>query len=209
MSDLTKTIAPKTDQLNADDLIGVSSKTIKITKVSILGEDAQPIAVSFEGDNGKPYKPCKSMRRVLVQIWGGDGNQYIGRSLTLYRDDKVMFAGIAVGGIRISHMSHIEKDITMALTASKASRKPYTVKPLTQTTAASPSSPTLKDELSAFSKEIDLADTPEKLEGLEQRYVSLGEKLSAASLPKWKDQLRDMMENQKNKLDPGRLIWAG
>jgi hypothetical protein len=53
--------------------------------------------------------------------------------MTLYRDDSVLFGGIAVGGIRISHLSHIEKDLTLALTVSRASRKPYTVKLLTVT----------------------------------------------------------------------------
>lgn len=128
MTDLTQTIAPKSDQLNADDLI-VGPRTIKITNVSLLAGE-QPIAIRFDGDDGKPYKPCKSMRRVLVTIWGSDGTKYVGRSMTLYRDEKVVFGGQEVGGIRISHMSHIDKPVTMALTASKAKRKPYTVAPL-------------------------------------------------------------------------------
>lgn len=129
MTDVSKTIAPKSDQLNSDDLLA-TNRTIKITKVSLLSDADQPIAINFEGDNGKPYKPCKGMRRVLVNVWGRDGNQYIGRSMTIYRDDKVMFGGVNVGGIRISHMSHIDKEVTMALTASRTSRKPFTVKPL-------------------------------------------------------------------------------
>lgn len=129
MVDMTKTIEPKSDQLNADDLIG-KTITIKITGVKGYNDIAQPVGVHYEGDNGKPYKPCKSMRRVLVKVWGVDAKEYIGRSLTLYRDDTVKFGGIAVGGIRISHMSHIEKPVTMALTASRASRKPFTVQPL-------------------------------------------------------------------------------
>lgn len=133
MTSLMTTIAPKSDQLNADDLIGDRTLTIKVTKVSLLAEADQPIAIGFEGDNGKPYKPCKSMRRVLVNCWGGDGNQFIGRSMTLFRDDKVQFGGLAVGGIRISHLSNIDKDVVMALTASRANRKPYTVKPLKAT----------------------------------------------------------------------------
>ena len=131
MANLLTTIAPKSDQLNADDLIG-RTLTIKITKVLLLGgkDETQPVAIHFDGDNGKPYKPCKSMRRVLVQIWGGDGSQYVGRSMTLYRDEKVKFGGADVGGIRISHLSHMNEAVTIALTASKQSRKPYTVKPL-------------------------------------------------------------------------------
>lgn len=130
MTDLSLTIAPKSDQLNADDLIG-GAKTIRITKVSACpGSVEQPIAISFEGDNDKPFKPCKSMRRVFVQIWGKDGNQYTGRHVTLFRDPRVQFGGLAVGGIRISHMSEIDKDITVILTETKKSRKPFTVKPL-------------------------------------------------------------------------------
>jgi hypothetical protein len=125
------TIIPKSDQLNADDLIGGQTKTIKITNVTLVAGD-QPVALSYEGDNGKPFKPGKSMRRVLVTIWGGDGKEYIGRSMTLYRDEKVKFGGVDVGGIRISHMSHIKEPITMALTAAKAVRKPFTVLPLVE-----------------------------------------------------------------------------
>lgn len=129
MTNMIDTIAPKSDQMNADDLIGGRTLTIKITGVGILAGD-QPVSLSFEGDNGKPYKPGKSMRRVLVSVWGSDGNAYIGRCLTLYRDEKVRFGGEVVGGIRISHMSHIKEPVTMALTATRASRKPFTVHPL-------------------------------------------------------------------------------
>lgn len=128
MSDLSQTIVAKSDQMNSDDLMG-ATKTIKVTKVSLLGGD-QPIAINYEGDNGKPWKPCKSMRRVLVQLWGSDGSAYVGRSLTLYRDGKVTFGGMEVGGIRISHMSNIPAEITIALTASRMNKKPFTVKPL-------------------------------------------------------------------------------
>jgi hypothetical protein len=128
MIDMKKTIVPKSDQLNADDLIG-GAITITITKVSMVGGD-QPIAISYEGDNGKPWKPCKGMRRMMVLLWGGDGSVYAGRSMTLFRNEKVKFGGFEVGGIQISHMSHISEAVTVALTASKASRKPFTVRPL-------------------------------------------------------------------------------
>lgn len=137
MTDLSQTIAPKSDQLNADDLIG-RTMTVRVTRVSRSESPEQPIAINFDGDNGKPYKPCKSMRRVLVQVWGKDGAQYVGKSMTLYRDDAVKFGGMDVGGIRISHMSGIDKAVTMALTASKANRKPFTVKPLSVQDATPP-----------------------------------------------------------------------
>jgi hypothetical protein len=126
---LAETIIPKSDQLNADDLIS-GTITIKVTAIKGSNEPQQPVSINYEGDNGKPYKPCKSMRRVLVSAWGANGAEYVGRSMTLYRDDSVVFGGIAVGGIRISHLSHIDKDLTMPLTVSRTSRKPYSVKRL-------------------------------------------------------------------------------
>jgi len=134
--DLTNTIIPKSNQLNADDFLAMGSLTIKITEVKGSTEPQQPVVIHYEGDNGKPYLPGKSMRRVLVGAWGKDSKNYIGRSLTLYRDDNVVFAGVNVGGIRIAAMSHIDKPITMALTASKASRKPFTVQPLVPSATA-------------------------------------------------------------------------
>lgn len=127
--DMNQTIKPKSDQLNSDDLIG-GVKTIKIREIKGNQEPAQPVSIYFDGDDNKPYKPCKSMRRLLVSVWGANGLDYIGRSLTLYRDDKVNFGGIAVGGIRISHVSHIKEPVTVVLTASKTKRVPYKVEPL-------------------------------------------------------------------------------
>lgn len=129
MTDISSTTAPKSDQLNFDDFIGDKPITIKITKVSLVAGD-QPVILNYEGDNGHPYKPGKSMRRVLVHVWGKDGSAYVGRSLTLYGDAKVVFGGMAVGGIRISHMSHIDAAVTMMLTTTRSKRAPFIVKPL-------------------------------------------------------------------------------
>lgn len=130
MTDLSTTIEAKSSQMNADDLLA-GPKTIKVTKVSANPSSAeQPIAISYEGDNGKPFYPCKTTRRLLVTLWSADGSSYVGRSLTLYRDPDVTWGGVRVGGLRISHASHIDKSITVALTASKNNKKPVTVHPL-------------------------------------------------------------------------------
>lgn len=123
-------IAPKSDQINSDDLIG-GPRTITITSVSANeGSPEQPINVRFEGDDNKPFRPCKSMRRVMVKIWGSDASQYAGRSMTIHRDPKVKWGGMEVGGIRITHMTGLEKPEVMALTETRSARKPYTVQPL-------------------------------------------------------------------------------
>lgn len=128
MNDMTSVIVPKSDQINADDLIA-GPMTIRITGVTVKGGQEQPVSISFEGEK-KVFRPCKSMCRVMVNAWGPDANKYIGKSLTLYRDPAVTWGALAVGGIRISHMTDIERDMVMALTEKKGSRKPFIVKPL-------------------------------------------------------------------------------
>lgn len=128
MMDISDTIIAKSDQLNAADLIG-GPITITITKVS-KGDGEQPVAISYEGDNGKPFKPCKSVRRLLVGMWKKDATKYVGRRLTLYFDPKVTWAGKEEGGVRVSHASHIDGEFKMALRASKAKTVMTTVKPL-------------------------------------------------------------------------------
>lgn len=127
--DLRNTIIPKSDQLNSDHLIG-GAKTIKIRDIKIIDSETQPVSIFFDGDNNKPYKPSKGMRRVLVGIWGADASAFIGRSLTLYRDDDVKFGGVEVGGIRISHASHIDKPTRILETVSKGKRRPITINPI-------------------------------------------------------------------------------
>lgn len=137
--DITSTLEAKSSQLNTDDLIA-GAKTITITKVS-AGSAEQPVAVSFEGDGGKPWYPCKSMRRVLVAAWGADASQYVGRRVTLFRDPSVIYGGIAVGGIRVSHLSHLVSPLSIALTMTRQKRSPYKVEPLPAAAPATSSGP--------------------------------------------------------------------
>lgn len=127
--DITETLAPKSDQLNADDLMA-GPRTVTITAVS-RGDADQPVNVTTaEFGDGRPFKPCKSMRRVMVAAWGPDASIYVGRRMTLYRDEKVRFGGQDVGGIRISHLSHIDKRLSIALTVTRGKRAPFVVVPL-------------------------------------------------------------------------------
>lgn len=129
VENLRDTVIPKSDQINADDLIGGATLTITVSAVR-RGDSDQPIAINFDGDNGKPYKPGKSMRRVLIHAWSDDGRAWVGKSMTLYCDPDVKFGGVKVGGIRISHMSDIPRTLDIALTTTRGKRSPYTVKPL-------------------------------------------------------------------------------
>lgn len=137
MNDMSSVIIPKSDQLNADDLIG-GPMTIIVAQVEIRPGTEQPVSIRFEGDGNRPWKPCKSMCRVMVAVWGRDSKAYVGRGITLVRDPTVKWGGVEVGGIRISHMSDMRGDMTMALTATKGSRKPYTVRALEASRSAGP-----------------------------------------------------------------------
>lgn len=128
--DLSNTIVPKSDQLNAEQLL-TGPITITVTDVRRIGNgDEQPIAIHYEGENGRPYKPCKTMRRLLVFAWGRDGAAWVGRRMTLYNKPDVKFGGVEVGGIRISHLSDIERTIQVALTATRGKKEPVRVKKL-------------------------------------------------------------------------------
>lgn len=126
--DMARFVEAKSDQLNADDLIG-APRTITVTRVT--GHDGdQPVSIHYEGDAGKPFRPCKTMRRILLAVWGRNAADYVGRSMTLYRDDGVTFGGLQVGGIRISHMSHIDKETTVVVMKTKGKKAGIKVLPL-------------------------------------------------------------------------------
>lgn len=129
MDDISHTIKPKSDQLNADDLIA-GPITVTITAVKEGPSEQQPVALVIDGGH-MPYLPCKSMRRVLVEAWTANAKHYIGKRLTLFADKNVAFGGAKVGGIRISHMSGIDQPLAAMLTTTRSNRSPFIVQPLT------------------------------------------------------------------------------
>lgn len=131
--DMTGVIVPKSDQINADDFLS-GPRTFKIKSVAINPGTEQPVTIALE--DSKPWRPCKSMSRLLVAAWGPDAKEYAGKSVTLYCDPKVKWGGMEVGGIRVSHMSHIDTDLVLALTMTKGKKTPTRVKPLRAETVA-------------------------------------------------------------------------
>ena len=129
MNDMRHVIVAKSDQLNADDLIA-GSKTVKITKVKVTLETTQPVTIWYEGHDGKPWKPCKGMCRIMVHAWGIDPTKYVGRFLTLFREPTVLYAGKKQGGIEISHMSDIAAEFDFAVTVSRGVKKIVRIKQL-------------------------------------------------------------------------------
>ena len=134
VTDLRPTIVPKSDQLNAEQLLG-GPMTITVTGVKVSSNPEQPVSVHYEGEQGRPFRPCKTMRKLLVFAWGPDGNEWAGRSMTVYNDPSGKFGGDEVGGIRISHLSHIPKAIEVSLTSTRGKKALYRVALLETTDA--------------------------------------------------------------------------
>jgi len=166
--ELLKSIVAKSDQLNADDLIG-GPVTVTITKVR-KGDREQPIVVEIEGH--QPYKPCKTMRRVLIGVFGDDPGPWVGEQMTLYRDPDVMYAGLKVGGIRISHLSKLTNPRTFVLTERRGKKVEITVRPIktkpTEKPVEKPAEPTVEEQafIETAKAEIGAVSTLPKLRDL-------------------------------------------
>lgn len=146
MPDIGDTILAKSDQINAVDL--AAPVTVTVAGVDVVGGD-QPVNIHLVEYPGKAYRPSKSMRRVLVKCWGPRSADYAGRRLTLYNDPSVLWAGKAVGGIRISHASHIDAPVTLSLAVARGKLTPHTVQPLPDQPAPPPI-PSFKDRQAAY-----------------------------------------------------------
>jgi len=130
--DLSQTLEPNSQQVNADDLTA-APRTVSVTDVT-AGTTEQPVFIHLAEFPGRTYRPGKSMRRVLVQIWGAEASNYIGRKLRIYNDQTIRFGKDVTGGIRISHASHIDGPVTVNLTVTRGRRAPFRVEPLPDAT---------------------------------------------------------------------------
>lgn len=135
---LSQAIIARSDQLNADDLIS-GPRTFTIKEVR-RGDADQPVAIVLaEFPDKRPFKPSKTVLRLLAYAWGEETDDWPeSPRLTLYRDEKVKWAGQEIGGIRVSHMSHIDKPLKVALAESKGKKSLWRVDPLPADTPPSP-----------------------------------------------------------------------
>lgn len=166
--DITETLAPKSDQQNYDDYIS-GAKTLTVTEARVVGGE-QPVELHLAEFPGRPYKPGKSMRRVIAKAWGSESSAYAGRRLTLYGDPDISFGGKKVGGIRISHMSHIDAAFTMPLTVTRGKKAGFTVQPLPDAPTATPDVSKVPAAVTA----INNAASKDALAEIEAHAVSLG-----------------------------------
>ena len=135
------TIEKKTDQLNYEDFLGGATRIVTIAGVK-AGTKEQQYDVAIEGDN-RVWRPAVTVLKLLVAAWGDDATEWVGRRAMLYGDPTVRFGSAVVGGIRVSHVSHIDKPVTASLTETRGKRKSHTVEPLPDA-PAKPSAPTVE-----------------------------------------------------------------
>lgn len=127
------TLAPASDQLDAIELVA-GPRTFTITEVS-RGNAEQPIQIGL-AEFPRVWRPSKGMRRVLAAGWGTDASTWTGHKVTLYFDPNVSFGKERTGGTRISHMSHIDKPLSVPLLVTRGKSAVFTVQPLPDTPAA-------------------------------------------------------------------------
>lgn len=164
--DLTASIEARSDQINADDLIG-GPATFTIREV-VKGKAEQPFDFLLEGTD-KAFRPGVTMRRVVVNAWGAESSAYVGRSLTLYRDPSVRFGNAAVGGIRISHMTDIPKRLEVLLQVKRGKRETYAVDPLSRIDALRAEYKTATpDRQAAILAEVEATKTETDTQGEQQ-----------------------------------------
>lgn len=193
MNDMSSVIVAKSDQINADDLVG-TTRTITITGVKIAPGEEQPVSISIAGDR-KVFRPCKTVSRILVGLWGPDASKYVGKSLTLYRDPDVTWGGVKVGGIRVSHASDINGTQKLSVKESQKKFKTFEIRPLSvgqqqapaedeRTTRARTFAEKHITKIEAAMSDADLhqlrADAETGLASLATSYPELRQKVSAA-----------------------------
>lgn len=166
--DITDALAPNSDQLDAIEL--VTPRTFTIAAGGRLAvRDGKTVAeIALEGFP-RVWRPSKGMLDVLARCWGSDAKQWVGRRVTLYNDPDVMFGKDRVGGIRVSHLSHIDGPQTVNIRASGRGRspKPWKVEPLTD----APVDPAKVDAAHAA---INQATTTQKLDEIAAHATRIG-----------------------------------
>lgn len=126
--DVSEAAAPRSDQQNYEDYIS-GPKTVTVSETR-PGNAEQPVEVHLVEFPGRPFKPSKTVLRILMTAWTKDASTWAGKRMTLYGDPSVKFGGSVVGGIRVSHLSHIDKPMTLNLTATRGKKALHKIQPL-------------------------------------------------------------------------------
>lgn len=190
---IANTIIAKSDQLNGDDIIS-GPIVIEITGAR-PGPQDQPVWIDYAGSeptaenkDGRPYKPNKTMRKILSCIWGDETDEWIGRRLKLYRDEHVKWGGKPVGGIVIEAASHIGETRRLSLNETRNKKKMYVIEPLPDSVSTSTTIPKAP-------KQQTTEEPPKKPSPWDQWFIDAGitaEQFREHRIAKGQPSLRDL-----------------
>ena len=113
----------KSDQLNADDLVG-GMKIGQIRGIRYGKERRVEITLTCWH---VPWRPCKTEICVMKAMWGKEPRDWLGKTVRLKHDPMVAFGGENVGGIRIDGASGIAGEVSVMLNKSKGKKARRTV----------------------------------------------------------------------------------
>lgn len=119
---------PRSDQWNADDFLA-GERTFTIASVGEGKAEGNHDIELVEGE-GRVWRPPLTVLRILEAAWGDDGDAWVGKRVTLYRDPEVRMGRDVTGGIRVSHMSGISRALTVKVQTSRGKRTDFTIQPL-------------------------------------------------------------------------------
>lgn len=144
-------IKKNTDQLNYEDFLGGVTRIVTIAKVEKGRKEAQ-YDIAIEEDD-RYWRPPATILKLLKLAYGEEAANWVGKRAMLYGDPDVKMKGVKVGGIRVSHLSHLDGPLTAPLTVTRGQTAVFTIQPLVETARKStPKAPTLKARLTAGMK---------------------------------------------------------
>lgn len=162
------TAEPRSDQWNSDDLIG-GPRTFTIAGVK-PGKAEQKYDIDLAEGGGRVWRPPPTVVRLLIAAWGDESDAWVGRRVTLKLDQTVRFGPEEVGGIRISHLSHISKTMKIASTVKRGKKTPVIIEPLPDAAPVTPPADSIPKAIAA----IHAATTLAALDAIEKHATTLG-----------------------------------
>ena len=129
MPDISDTLTPKSDQLDNIDLRGSGPRVFTVTRVDVRTGAEQPVSVHL-AEFDRPWKPGKNMRRVLAHCWGRESDNWPGKRVELFADERIKFGNDTPGGTRISRVSHINGTQSVPVLVTQGRAGIYKVEPL-------------------------------------------------------------------------------
>jgi len=161
--ELQQCAAAKSDQIDADNLIGGITMDVTIKAVQRGPSNEQPLQLVLE-ETDKFYRPSKTFRRALIGCFGDEPSNWIGKRLRLVRNPDTMFGGVKVGGIEVSHAS-IEAPVVFMLAAKRGKKSQVSIDVISPVQQPTPMPQNVKEKAAEIQKPARGTVSGDPLEG--------------------------------------------